>query len=142
MHPVGAIPYYSELETIDMWGLNDLWIARHGQEAPAAYPRPGHRRHATLAYLEERRVNFVIGEPTRIARGALTRLAQPRAFALWLQSAISFNTQRIQQATLVAMPLDENESLLMWYLTPSPRINRAIAQHGWEVHRFGREPAR
>jgi len=142
LHPVGAIPYYSELETVDMWGLNDLWIARHGQEVPAAYPRPGHRRHATLAYLEEQSVHLVIGEPTRIARGELTRLAQPRAFALWIQSAISFNQERVQQATLVAMPLDEKEALLMWYLTPSPQINRAIVQHGWEVQRFGRGPAR
>ena len=26
----GAIPYYSRLRTIDMLGLNDPWIARHG----------------------------------------------------------------------------------------------------------------
>ena len=84
----------------------------------------------------------MIGEPTRIPRGELTRMAQPRAFSIWLHTVISFNTAPIEQATLVALPLDENESLLMWYLTPTPQINRAITRNGWEVKRFGRPPAR
>jgi hypothetical protein len=33
----GVIPYYSGLFTIDMLGLNDAWIARHGRRAT---PRP------------------------------------------------------------------------------------------------------
>jgi hypothetical protein len=140
IHAVGAIPYYSGLRTVDMWGLNDPWIARHGKEAPPEYPRPGHRRHATLAYLKERRVNFVIGEPTRLRRGELTRMAQPRVFSFWIQTVINFNEDPIRDATLVAMPIDKNEVLLMWYLTPSPAIDRLIAKHGWEVQRFGRRP--
>ncbi|MCP4904301.1 MAG: hypothetical protein GY910_04905 [bacterium] len=132
VHAVGAIPYYSGLDTVDMWGLNDPWIARHGEPAPAAYRRPGHRRHATLKYLRERGVNFVIGEPTRIERGELTRMDQPAVFGFWLQTVISFNRVPIEKATLVAMPLDGNEALLMWYLTPTAEIDRAIAEGGWE----------
>jgi len=37
----GAIPYYSRLETVDMLGLCDPWIARHGV---AVEGKPGHRR--------------------------------------------------------------------------------------------------
>ncbi len=39
----GAIPYFSKLETVDMLGLNDAWIARHGLFLSN---RPGHQRIA------------------------------------------------------------------------------------------------
>ncbi len=139
-HAVGAIPYYSGLDTVDMWGLNDPWIARHGQTAPPIYQRPGHRRHATLAYLRERRVNLIIGDPTRIGRGELTRMDQPRMFMFWAQTAISFNRVPVREATLVAMPLDGRESLLMWYLRPTPAIDRVITERGWERRKISQRP--
>jgi len=58
--PAGAIPYYSDLNTVDMLGLNDKWIARNGSIIGV---RPGHQRLATHEYLVERNVNLVIGYP-------------------------------------------------------------------------------
>ena len=69
----GAIPYYAELPTIDQLGLNDRWIAREGVRPPAAYARPGHQRFAPYEYLARRRVTFVIGTPTLVARGSLSK---------------------------------------------------------------------
>jgi hypothetical protein len=56
----GAIPYYSQLKTIDMHGLNDRWIARNGI---IFSPRVAHRRLSSHKYLVERGVNLVIGHP-------------------------------------------------------------------------------
>ncbi len=56
----GAIPYYSRLETVDMLGLNDRYVARHGRRLG---DRVGHTRMAPLDYLLERRVNLIIGHP-------------------------------------------------------------------------------
>ena len=63
----GAIPYYSGLRTIDMRGLNDRWVARHGH---AVGTRPGHQRMAPFTYLVDQRVNLVIGHPLMSARDA------------------------------------------------------------------------
>ena len=41
MTGVGALPYYSGLRTIDMWGLNDRVVAEHGNPAPPSDLRPG-----------------------------------------------------------------------------------------------------
>jgi arabinofuranosyltransferase len=54
----GAIPYYSKLPAVDMLGINDAWVARNGA---IIGPRAGHQRAATLAYLNERGVNLVVG---------------------------------------------------------------------------------
>src|SRR5207344_3415513 len=56
----GAIPYYSRLTTIDMLGLNDKYIAKYGHYFGRA---AGHERIATLAYLQERKVNLIISHP-------------------------------------------------------------------------------
>ena len=29
------------------------------------------------------------------------------------------------------MPVNANDELLMWYLTPSPEIDRVISEHNW-----------
>ncbi len=56
----GAIPYYSRLETVDMLGLSDAWIARHGAAVPG---RPGHQKLPTVEYLIRRGVNLNIRHP-------------------------------------------------------------------------------
>ena len=56
----GAIPFFAGLETVDMLGLNDVWVAHHGLAIGSV---PGHQRRATATYLLERRVKLVIGHP-------------------------------------------------------------------------------
>ncbi|MEK7483051.1 MAG: hypothetical protein AABZ60_01835, partial [Planctomycetota bacterium] len=57
---VGAIPYYSRLDTVDILGLNDPWIAHYGD---IWGNRPGHQKHATLEYLKQREVHLLLGNP-------------------------------------------------------------------------------
>lgn len=54
---VGALPYYAERRTLDMLGLTDAEIARHGAIHPAGHP--GHRRFHT-AYVLGARPDLII----------------------------------------------------------------------------------
>ncbi len=132
LHPVGAIPFISGITTVDMWGLNDRNVAEHGTPAPPSYRRPGHQRHATLRYLRDRGVNFVIGHPTIVPRGMLPLQEITPRLELWLRTAVQFNREPIGEATLVVMPLDSRSGMLMWYLQPSPALDEIIARGGWE----------
>ena len=133
LHAVGAIPYYSRLKTVDMYGLNDKKIAREGHRAPPGYHRPGHQRQVTLADLRSRGTNFVIGHPTVLRLGVLD---DPRALPLvaqWVRDTISFGREPIGYVELVAMPLPSGGSLLLWYLTRSAAIDSVIAARRWET---------
>lgn len=54
--PAGAIPYYSRLPSLDMWGLTDLHIAK----VPRFRFQPGHDRF-DAAYVLSRRPRVIVG---------------------------------------------------------------------------------
>lgn len=56
----GALPFYSELPNLDLFGLNDLEIARNGR---IIGNRPGHQRFATMDYLLSNKPTFVFMNP-------------------------------------------------------------------------------
>lgn len=62
IQPLGAIGYESDLPVVDMLGLADKDIARHGTLIPLYYP--GHVRMATVAQLEAKHVDLIAGLPT------------------------------------------------------------------------------
>jgi len=129
----GAIPYFADLPTIDQLGLNDAWIARHGVQPPSTYVRPGHQRFAPYDYLVRRKVTFVIGSPTLVPRGALStaNLVLPRK--RWLFAMLGYAYQPVPSFVVVAAPLTDRSSLLLWYLTPTPEITERIQRSGWET---------
>ena len=53
----GATPYYAELPNLDLLGLADAEVAKHGHLKGA---RPGHQRVATLEYVLRRRPTFLM----------------------------------------------------------------------------------
>jgi len=129
LHAVGAIPYYSGLRTVDMFGLNDRQIARTGHRAPPRFRRPGHQRQVTLADLRQRGVHLIIGHPTLVPPGAF---ADPRisVYGQWVRDILGYSREPLGRVQLVGMPLPRGD-LLMWYLTPSPAIDAVIREHGW-----------
>ncbi len=58
--PAGAIPYFSDLPTVDMLGLCDWWVARFGRRASQA---AGHQRVAPWEYLARRGVVWLVAQP-------------------------------------------------------------------------------
>lgn len=52
----GAAPYYAEIPNVDILGITDSHVARHGIVAGS---RPGHQRHATLEYVLSRSPVFL-----------------------------------------------------------------------------------
>jgi arabinofuranosyltransferase len=133
---VGAIPYFSGFDTVDMLGLNDRFVAEHGNLTPPGYFRPGHLRHASLSYLRERGVNFIIGHPTPAPLGLLTAANAAKLIRPWVSMAVPFSTEPIPEFTVVLMPLDQGTGLVLWYLTPKPVIDSLVVADGWPRRTF------
>jgi hypothetical protein len=128
----GAIPYFADVPSIDQLGLNDRWIARHGEPPPGDYARPGHQRFAPLSYLLERRVTLVVGSPTLI--GGRLAAIPTRNLTSWLHASFARPQPNMPaEVTVVAAPLGDGTSLLLWYLHPEPAITRRIENAGWQL---------
>ena len=124
----GAIPYYSGLRTIDLHGLNDRWVAHHGQ---IEHHRPGHQRVAPLSYLIRQHVNLVVhpwalDDPERLTTHYGLKELQ-RYVALNSLSELPEGTQ------IIEMPISKIRSLRVLYLVRDRRIDRKIAELGWRV---------
>lgn len=125
----GAIPYESGLPTVDMLGLCDAWVARHGDHFTN---RPGHKRIATLDYLIERGVHLVIAHPTppRTPAGpvCIEDFQMPR------YAAGRTSGQRYPPGLqVVEIPIRKELTMLAYYLTPHPRVEEAIRAKGWRL---------
>ena len=125
----GAIPFYSRLETVDMLGLNDKWVARNG--LPVGN-RPGHQRLAPFSYLLSRGVNLVISHPH-----VISRTSAPPQNILFSDALKEFHVPFTDQDTmpgnakLVEIPIDDKYAVLVLYLTPHPLIDQAIQKNNW-----------
>ncbi|HEY0006559.1 MAG TPA: hypothetical protein VGB17_17385 [Pyrinomonadaceae bacterium] len=127
----GAVPYYSRLKTVDMFGLNDPWVARHG-----AYwgDRPGHQRRATLDYLVQRRVNLIVGHPLVINANTPTSVYTGTKKGLERLMLAGQNRYQIPpQFKYLEIPIDADLRLLVGYLTEDPLIEEAIRSKGWRA---------
>ena len=126
--PAGAIPYYSRLPAVDMRGLVDPWVARHGIIVSTV---PGHQRMAPLAYLVDRGVNLVVGHPQVIAR----QRGLPAAYTLsslgQLGLADASPATVPLGARILGIPMPGDRLLLVLYLVRAPAVDRAIAEKGW-----------
>jgi hypothetical protein len=123
----GAIPYYARLETVDMGGINDAWVARHGI---VASDRPGHQRMATMEYLLSRKVHLLIGKP-RFVRGAVAVRRPFYRHDVRGMSWVDFGVERLPaDATMLQIPVEEGYWVLAVYLTPHPAVDAAIEAHG------------
>ncbi len=135
---VGAIPYYSRLDTVDVHGLNDREIARRGLLVASEFRRPGHQRYATVEQLRSRGVHLVFGHPTELPLVALGDPGRRPQLAGWVRRTFPFEDLAGETPTLVAVPISGSRGLLAWYLTPAERIDRRIRERGWPAVRLGR----
>ena len=109
VHTAGAIPYYSRLPAVDIYGLNDRWVAQYGE--PGSYIA-GHRKRAPYSYLVERRVNIVFpGLPVYVCgRARVEDIVKP-----------------YNNLPALLIPLETDCKVVGYYLTPHPDIEKALA---------------
>jgi len=133
MTPAGAIPYYSRLPVLDMLGLNEPEVARHGA---LLSDRAGHRRIATIAYLRAQGVNLVIAHPTLVPRNAgppTYHLHDERMLEMFLFRGMPDPESLPANARMLAIPFTDDKALLVIYLTPRADLDARIASRGWQV---------
>jgi hypothetical protein len=123
----GAIPYYSRLESVDLWGLNDRTIPTLG--LVAAYRRPGHLHRASFEYLRERGVNLIVGDPALLTLEQLRLPGLSAALREWAAMAMPPQASAPHELVVVAMPVEADTRLLLWVFQPTPAIDRAT--RGW-----------
>ncbi|NOZ01153.1 MAG: hypothetical protein GXP54_04610 [Deltaproteobacteria bacterium] len=128
----GAIPYESGLTTVDMLGLNDKWVARHGK---AKGSRPGHQRIAPLDYLVRRGVNIVVGHPWIEPIAASIQYTSADLEHL-MQSDITEDSPLPSHAEMLEIPLKKGFKLIVVYLLRNPTVDEAIRRNGWRVHQI------
>ena len=128
----GALPYYAGLPTVDLLGLNDVWVAHHGVETTDESrkwlgPKPGHRKKATLDYVYNRGVHLLIGAPKMVPLHTdpleLSLADFTRGGYLSLDPA-PFKPG----AKLVGLPLDDHSMMLCAYIKPNREVEEALQQ--------------
>ncbi len=125
----GAIPFYSRLPALDMLGLNDAWIARHGV---AIDEKPGHNRVASLAYMLARPTHLVlahpwVSEPSPASRTAYAFLELRRFGYLVDTTPESLPSG----ASIIEVPLDSARVFVALNLTPHPAIEALVRAGQW-----------
>ena len=111
----GAIPFFSGFPTIDSWGLNDRWVARHGVEVPPDFKRPGHRRRAPLSYLIQRHTDLVVEHPLIV--GNERWLTYREDIINWLGLTPGFlEWQKTHDVVLVRIPVGPDRQVVVWLL--------------------------
>ncbi len=137
----GAIPYYSELKAVDFLGLTDKEIAKNNEPFSRV---PGHRVICSLDYLAKKDVNLII-EPnnhmlTQQEFAVWQRMVSWRdAYEFYLDPDKRVKSGIIDQIRLIAMPIDEENTLIVWYLTPDPLIDKVIAEKNWQMFTIRRD---
>jgi hypothetical protein len=105
--------------------MNDAWVARNGA---IIGPRAGHRRAATLAYLNERGVNLVIGHP--LVEAVDAEPASPNYSIADLKRMFMVQNVSADQvpgdARILEIPLDAGHRITVLYLTRNARVDAII----------------
>jgi arabinofuranosyltransferase len=125
----GALPYYADLTTVDMLGLNDHWIARYGIDVNH-WNWPGHRRVASLSHLASQGVHLVIGNPQVVTDPNTPSYCKDT-------QQLTFVQQILYSGAMIEIPIQRDRVLLAIYLTPSQTVDEAIEREGWKVYPCG-----
>ena len=127
--PLGVLPYFADLETIDMLGLTDPYIARNGYSIEPYYP--GHVRMAPVDYLVDRGVNLVLAQP-----GSEEHDPDRTSYRL---SELTFLWPSVDlrdlpdSAQVIEIPQVDGNDWLVIYLEQNDKVDAAIERHGWRV---------
>ncbi len=104
----GAVPYYAELPTLDMFGLTDAWVAKHGMQFAN---KPGHYRLAPFDFLLQKRINLILGLPQIKPRQESFMNLYPNGLEQFFVSSYILNYPNAQRNTLFPHPECQNSAL-------------------------------
>ena len=120
----GAIPYYSQLQTLDLLGLNNKEIARKGQDADGI---AGHRKYGSLDFILKSEVNLQLSRWT--IHQSLLELEQNEGFfgatheEIYTHFGIDPETYPDHPMEVLLVPLSEDEYLVTLYHKPHLKID-------------------
>lgn len=130
----GVIPFYSELYTIDMLGLNDKNISKYGKIISS---RPGHSKLATLEYLIDKKVNFIIGHPFMVLRSY--EIKDSTSLGDFFNSIrVDFNEFKkyYKEVVIVKMVVNEDYSVMFLYLVKDDKIDEILKNKDFKIFRI------
>ncbi len=120
----GAIPFYSKLPTVDMLGVNDPWVARHGF---AASQIPGHQRITPISYLLRKHVNLVFSHPMVLP------IDEPVRHTLYVPIDLEGDIVTVR---VVELPLDAGHKVVAWYLSPDSTVDAVKRKCNWREYKM------
>lgn len=125
--PLGVLPYFADLPTIDMLGLTDPETARHGYAIEPYYP--GHVRMATVGHLVDQGANLVLAQPgsTDPEPG---RTAYRLSELTFLYPSVDLR-ELPPDARVIEIPQVDGSVWLIIYLTPNDLVDAALERNGW-----------
>lgn len=127
----GAVPYYSDLRTLDMYGLNDKLIAKEKQTISK---RPGHQKIASINYLYKKNVNLLIGEPCVKDISFNIRNMNNEMFEDYFKYPLmGFENYKPE---LIKFPLNSEYVIYILYLNKNNLVNKAISEENLKVYSF------
>ncbi len=127
--PLGVIGYYSDLETVDMLGLTDAYVAREGDEAAMYYP--GHVRMAPVDYLLQRGVDLVVGQPAIL--DSSEERSEYRLSELVGVYPVADLNELPEDAVVIELPANDRYFWPVIYFGGNEKVDEAIERNGWSV---------
>ena len=120
----GGLPYYAQLRTVDMHGLADPWVAKHGDPF---IPVPGHTVIAPFAYLQKKGVHLVFDIPLYLENPSdlSTLCTQAKREYYKLQSISKTD------ATFVFIPQPNKGHVVPVYLTRHSGLDALLQARQW-----------
>ena len=119
----GAIPYFSELKTIDLLGLNDVYIAKKGLNIGKI---SGHTKGPSFDYLKNSKINLLIGHPQiRNINDEFDKEKFLKRYC-WFLKGEECTKLKSSNPTFVTMRIDHEHTLDLIYFQRSEHIEKAI----------------
>lgn len=128
--PLGVLPYFADLPTVDMLGLTDPVTARTGYAIEPYYP--GHVRMARVEHLLDEDVNLVLAQPGSVGPEP-GREAYRLSELTFLYPSVDLHALP-DDAQVIEIPQVDGKVWLIIYLTPNEKVDAAIERNGWNVY--------
>lgn len=128
--PLGLLPYYADLWTVDVLGLTDPVTARSGFPIEPYYP--GHVRMATVGHLIDESVSLIIAQPGSVEPNS------DRSDYRLSEIVMIFPSTDLRDlpagSKVIEVPQVDGKVWLIIYVEQNDLVDAAIEREGWAVY--------